>query len=355
MLSKSAHDACLWQSKVCIGMGAPLSGEVLRLIAEHEAVSAAFAPLFASAQTQSAKDLVTGAHPLRALGGLHFIVLSGRSDALAARYAQSGAGDLAGAIVAAVSEHGPLMRTFMASPPQTNEVRRALCLLGGFLLAAEETGLPLRCLEIGASAGLNQFWDRFSYDLGPLGRWGDAASPVRLAGDWTGAAPPLHVAARVVERAACDQRPVNIVNEVEALRLLAYVWPDQPERLARARAAIDLARRAGVAVQQADAADWTRAHAAPKVGMATVLYHSIFWQYPPPETRAAIIANIHAAGAAAARSAPFAWLRMEPGLDNALLTEVRLTTWPGGHERLLAVVHPHGATVDWRLGTNSVA
>jgi hypothetical protein len=28
--------------------------------------------------------------------------------------------------------------------------------------------------------------------------------------------------------------------------------------------------------------------------------------------------------------------------------EVRLTLWPGGEERVLAEVHPHGAWVQWR-------
>ena len=45
---------------------------------------------------------------------------------------------------------------------------------------AKETGLPLRTFELGASAGLNLYWDRYAYQLGGAGVWGDATSPVKL-------------------------------------------------------------------------------------------------------------------------------------------------------------------------------
>jgi len=38
---------------------------------------------------------------------------------------------------------------------------------------------------------------------------------------------------------------------------------------------------------------------------------------------------------------------MEPPRDNPALIELRLTLWPGGEDRLLAHVHPHGASVSW--------
>ena len=36
---------------------------------------------------------------------------------------------------------------------------RSSALIGGYLLVARETGLPLRVLETGASAGLNLRWN----------------------------------------------------------------------------------------------------------------------------------------------------------------------------------------------------
>jgi hypothetical protein len=349
------HTALIWQSNVCKGMGAPFTAEVLRLIAEDAALAEAFAPMFAPLADQTPKDILTAATPLRVLGALHFLTLGGEPP-LAACYAKLDQEELPRALLAAVHDHADVFAAFMASPPQTNEVRRSLCLFGGFLSVAEAFGLPLRCLEIGASAGLNQNWDRFDYDLGALGRWGNAASPVKLSGEWTGGAPALNAKLTVAERLACDQNPVDVRDPAAARRLLAYVWPDQPDRLERARAAIGLARAADVRVEKADAADWTARHARPAKGFATVLYHSVFWQYPPPETRAAILRNIQAAGAAATSDAPFAWLRMEPAEDNpAAAMEVRLTLWPGGRETLLARAHPHGAAVHWLAAGENVA
>jgi len=150
-----------------------------------------------------------------------------------------------------------------------------------------------------------------------------------------------------VERGACDRRPTDLRDSVQRRRLLACVWPDQFDRLQRSRRAIDLALASGVSVDAADALDWTRARVAPKVGAATVLYHSVFWQYLPADTQAALADAIATIGAGASAQAPFGWLRFEPAADNMALIEVRLTLWPGGRHRKLAEAHPHGAWVRW--------
>jgi hypothetical protein len=347
MGDSSVNISLLWQSNVCKGMGAPLTAQVLELMAHDPAVSAVFEPVFEPFAALSPKAFLTAAVPLRALGALHFLVLSDAAPDLAALYKAGGGPRLAEAIKAAADAHPDVIARFMASPPQTNEVRRSLCLVGGFLMVAQETGLPLRCLELGASAGLNQLWDCFGYDFGALGRWGDPASAIRLCGDWSGGAPPLDAKVTVTERAACDQNPIDVRDKAAALGLLAYIWPDQPDRMARARAAIRLASASGVVVEKADAAVWAARHAHPSIGAATVIYHSIFIQYPSEPARAAILDAIAQSGAAASAAAPVAWLRMEPSDKDPTLTEVRLTLWPGGEDRLLARVHSHGAWVNW--------
>jgi hypothetical protein len=135
---------------------------------------------------------------------------------------------------------------------------------------------------------------------------------------------------------------------VQRRRLLAYVWSDQPERLARATAAIEMALAHGVRVEEADAPAWAAAHVAPRAGAATVLYHSVFWQYMPAESQRALSAAIDGIAARAGPEAPFAWLRMEPPPENLATMEVRLTLWPGGEERILAQAHPHAAKIRWR-------
>ena len=339
------------QAGFCTQMGSPFSGRVLNHIRADVERGVPCAGLFAAWDGCSTRELMDEAVALRILGGLQHLVLSGADPGLAAVYPASGVqadGEaLAQAIDAAVAAHGEALAAIMTSPPQTNEVRRSICLVGGYLNLAARTGLPLRCLEIGASAGLNMNWDRYHYDFGQGRAWGDPASPLHIDTDWEGAAPPLGPVT-VAEKLACDQNPIDVADPDRALRLEAYVWPDQADRLARLRAAVAIARAVGNQIDKADAADWVRVHAKPRQGVATVLVHSVVWPYLPPTTQASITDSIRAAGESASDSGPFAWLRMEPDPANpAGAMEVRLSVWPIGEEILLARVHPHGAKVFW--------
>ena len=133
---------------------------------------------------------------------LHALVLQGEAPDLAAVYPPQAEPDpsrLRLALTLAVEQHRPFIAAVLASPPQTNEVGRSAVLLGGFLQIAAETGLPLRLLDIGGSAGLNMVWDRYGYRLG-AGTWGDPASPVQLAPAWSGPLPRLDAAVHVASR-----------------------------------------------------------------------------------------------------------------------------------------------------------
>jgi hypothetical protein len=329
----------------CEALGSPFSAGVLGVLAADIAAGGIGADLVGGWQG----DPLADALPLRLLGALHALVLTGQAPALALCYPPHDslcAEVLAEAALDASRAHRDFVADFIASPPQTNEVGRSGVLLGGFLTIADAARLPLRLLEIGASAGLNLIWDRYRYDLGGA-VWGDPASPVRLVPRWTGALPPMGGPLSVASRAACDIAPIDLEDDAARLRLRAYVWADQPERLARLDGAMALARADGHRVAQADAAHWVDdrlCEAAP--GYATVLYHSIMWQYMPAASREAIAAAVQAAGARATLEAPFAWLRFEPSaLD--VPPELRLTLWPGAREQTLARAHPHGSTVTW--------
>ncbi len=339
------------QSGACAAFGSPFSAALLALAVRDIEGGGPVACLTEPWAGAGTRALVGDAIPLRWLGGAHDLVLAGEAPRVAAAYpTPSRPGDPEAAWPAlreAMIARPQRFADFMGHEPQTNEVRRSACLLPGFLTVANEAGLPLRLFEIGASAGLNQLWDRYHYDLGEAGAWGDPASPVRLDTAWSGEPPPLDTPVAVTSRAACDRKPVDIRDAVARRRLKAYLWPDQFERLARLDAAIAMALAADVRVDAEDAVTWTARRAAPEEGAATVLFHSIFWQYLPAEVRAALSDSIEGLGARSSATAPFAWLRMEPSPDNLADIHLRLTLWPGGEDRLLARVHPHGASVDW--------
>jgi hypothetical protein len=327
------------QADACRVLGSPLYAHLLdRVIEDVEAGGPAWTVL-----AQAAHDTPESAPPLRLLGGTHRMALDGRAPALADHYPSTGGdGDPDGAwnaFRALLTERPDEVRAGLSRPVQTNEVGRAAGLLGGFLTVARETGLPLRILELGASAGLNLRWDHFHY-AGEEQRWGPSDSPVRLS-----AAPPLATRATVAERAGCDPAPVDPTTEEGRLTLISYVWPDQHERLARLEGAIALARRVPARVDRAPAGPWAAAKLAdPAPGRATVVYHSVMTQYLSREERAELDGVLAAAGERATPDAPLARLAMEPANEMA---DVRLTVWPGGEERRVARAGYHGVPVEW--------
>ena len=342
------------QGDFCERLQAPLTAAVVRTAADDAEAGGPFAAAGGPWRGATREAAVDDAVALRLAGAMHALALGGRMPDLAGAYSAGAvhdAGAFSASLKAAAGREPDFIAGFMRSPPQTNEVRRSLCLVGGFLTVAHETGLPLRTLEIGASAGLNLNWDAFHYAFAGADDWGDPASPVQLEGDWRGPSPP-RPALRVASRAACDLAPIDVRDPLQLQRLTAYVWPEQPDRLARLRAAAALAVAHDVRVEQADAGAWARVHVRPQAGVATVLYHSVMRQYLSPETTARLDATIASAGAAATPEAPFAYLTMEPaGRQSHEPHEVRLRTWPADEDRRLARVHPHGAIVFWEGST----
>lgn len=335
-----------FQARSCAESSSPLYGRVLDAVVADLRDGGVCAELL----TGRGDDPLGSALALRFLGAVHRIVLDGRAPELADFYPSVGGtygADPGPAFLLTVARHREEVARRLTDWVQTNEVGRAAVLVGGFAAVAGGTGLPLRVLEVGASAGLNLRWDHFAYDTGQVVA-GDPHSPVRFEGVWEGEPPPLPTAFEIAERAGCDRNPLDATTAEGRLTLRSYVWPDQLDRLARLEAAIDVACRVPAVVDRADAAEWVAerlAVATPRV--ATVVVHSIVLQYLSHGTRERFRNAVKGAGAAATAAAPLAWLRMEPGGERA---EVRLTTWPGGEERLVATAGYHGRPIWWEQG-----
>jgi hypothetical protein len=237
------------------------------------------------------------------------------------------------------------VRAWLDRPPQTNEVGRAAALLGGLRHVAAEASLPVRLVEIGASAGLNLRADRFCVP-GEAGRYGDPSSPVVLAGAWQ-RQPPPDAPVEITGRTGGDRAPIDPTTDQGRLALAAYVWPDQADRMERLRGALAVAALVPADLRQEAASDTLRRTVLAE-GSWTVLWHSIVRQYLDDAQRAAVSEGITRLGAAATPSARFAWLSLEPHRRTAngecLVT---LTTWPGGSGRVLGSASPHGLPVFW--------
>lgn len=281
---------------------------------------------------------------LRLCGGLHALVRRGAAPELAALYPPA----LLPAPAMLKTALAPILASdkllpWLHSAPQTNEVGRSAVLMAGLLAAAARYGQPFDLYELGASAGLNLQLDLYGYDLGGLAA-GDASSPVCLQPEWRGAPPPV-AEVRIARRGGVDLSPLDPRQDGE--KLLAYIWPDQPERLRRTEAALVLAAADPPPVAAGDAADWIESRLAAKgaPGATRAVMHSVAFQYFPPEAQARVARHIAQVGGEATEESPLIWLRFEKLPEDERFS-LRLRTWPG-EDRLLAWAHPHASKVKW--------
>lgn len=143
---------------------------------------------------------------------------------------------------------------------------------------------PLALLDVGASAGLCLYPDRYTY------RYGDhqlgAGDPV-LDCAATGMAPPGGLP-EVVWRAGLDLNPLDVSNPADLAWLDALTWPEHKHRRARLRAAAALAAADPPLLVRGDLVDDLRALAAQAPAGATlVVFHtSVLYQVPPPRREA---------------------------------------------------------------------
>lgn len=353
------------QAAACEQLGSPFYATLLDRLADDVAGGGVGAEVLAGHED----DPGPSALALRLLAAVHRLVLTGRAPALAAHYESAGGdGDAAAAWPAfrgMLEEHLDQVRASLASPPQTNEVGRSAALFGGLLQilgAAERPELPVRLVEIGASAGLNLLADRFVYraadgrtwPAGGAGPDGSASTdadptPVVLDPAWESRPPGILPAVTVAERLGCDLSPIDPRTEDGALALLSCVWPDQTHRLDRLRGALTLARAHTVTLVAQGAGDFVEALEL-REGSHTVVWHSVMWQYLPAQEQERVLARLGELGATATAGRAlthlaFAPRRLEAGGQHRFV--VAATTWPAGEERILGEAPPHGVPVRW--------
>lgn len=329
------------QAAFCTASGSPLTASILNALAET---------LDRTTRTGAAiidwpGDPMVDALMLRIAGGLNALSRSGRDPALTALYA-SHQGDFPGVLTRILETHDDWLLPWLDGPPQTNEVARSGVLFPGVMAVAARFGPDVELIELGPSAGLNMNMERFGYDLGGAIA-GDPDSALQIRPHWSGP-PPVVAPVNVVARVGIDRNPLDVTRKDVADRLLAYVWPDQQDRIARAAAAIAIAQAHPPRIEAGDAAEWIEEKlVSPQPeGVARIVYHSIVLQYLPPEGRARVRDAIVSAGERATTPRPLAWLSMEFEKASAV-AEVKLTCWPGGETKKLGDTHPHGAFVQW--------
>ncbi|SMQ60365.1 hypothetical protein SAMN06297468_0410 [Altererythrobacter xiamenensis] len=341
----SIEDAIEWQARHAEEGGAPGTAKVIRALLALLDGETAVGRRIANWQGLSLKD----AMPLRIAGGLHNLVLRGADTRLADVYAgrMTAQPSVDALVCELVSAHDAELMPWLDGPPQTNEAGRSASLMAGLLWLAGRVPPRFEMLELGASAGINTMMDRYHYELGGVAV-GPDASPMSIAPEWRGEAPPDNQL-EIVSIRGCDISPVDLTDEDAVLRLKSYVWPEASLRMHRIDAAAELAGERKPDVVAADAADFVEAALAEpqEEGTTRVLFHSIVWQYIPEASQGRIEKAMASAAENATTDRPLAWMKLETNRET-FRHELRLRYWPGGAEEvMLAHAHPHGAWVEW--------
>lgn len=169
-------------------------------------------------------------YPLRLLGGMNYLVLGDEAT-----------WDDVDELLDTRAEF--LARFAAEQPVQTNEVGRAKALARGVAALGRK---QVDLLELGTAAGLLLYLDRY-FDT------------------------PFEI----VRRRGIDSHPIDVTTE-EGVRLLeAFIWPGQPERVERLRAAIDVVRDDPPELVQGDYVDVVEQH----VGEQTLVVSCVTTMY----------------------------------------------------------------------------
>jgi hypothetical protein len=242
------------------------------------------------------------------------------------------------------SHGGDIARVMLARTTQTNEPARCAVMLP--ILA--RLPQPLALIEVGASAGLCLLPDRYGYDYGRarLRPQSGALAPVFpcAVNDKT----PLPSALpTVIWRAGLDLNPLSVSAPDDMTWLEMLVWPEQQERLARLRAAIEIARRDPPRVVQGNLlSDLGRLLPAVPPETQLVIFHTAVLAYIGSQSERDAFADL-------VRDIGAVWISNEmPGTFPRMAAKAPRRD--GAAKFLLAMngepvawTGPHGQSIDW--------
>lgn len=339
------RDAFAEQARACRSLGSPLTAQVCEALAEilaHDHGALAERIRNWPGDPSYRADSV----PLRLCGALHALVLTGQTQGLAGAYKRSDASVLRKEISKAIQRHEQHILEWIEHAPQTNEVARSAVLIAGsWFLAALLPDCRFDLLELGASAGINLNFPFYNIEIKNNNFLYEYSDTVCLSPEWRGKQ-PLRAKLLIGSARGVDLHPLDPTRD--GLRLLAYIWADQHERLQRMRAALAVAKRHPVRVDRDDAGHWLSRQLAEPCPHGRLVYHTVAAQYFPTSTRDQVEAALDIAGADTSTDRPLAHLSMESdGGEGAALT---LRLWTGGEMRRWSLGRAdfHARWIDWQ-------
>lgn len=325
-------------------MGAPLYAHLARHIADDTGLRAM------AAQARPHQP-----HPNLLFGSVHYLLLRNEADGDIRRYFHTLGGE-----VPADAHAFPAFRSFCVAHAarlsqliatrvtNTNEVGRSALLHLGFRALAAQAGEPLHLIEIGPSAGINMFWDRFGYRYTREGeefRSGNQRASLKLECELRGLDLPVFgPSPAVATRMGLERDPVDVSKAEERDWLRALVWSDHATRLKRLERALEAIADTSPDIRRGDALSLLPdALAAAPAGGAVCVYHTIVTYQFSDDQRDALEDILTLAGL----RRPVWHLSLEGRPD--LTFPLRLQHYANGEttSRDLALCGAHGGWIDW--------
>jgi hypothetical protein len=239
---------------------------------------------------------------------------------------------------------GEIAAVMTSRTTQTNIAARCATLLPALARLPQ----PLALVEVGASAGLCLYPDRYAYDFdGHVvpPRTGDGAPLMRCAP--RGATPLPAEPVEVVWRAGLDLNPLDVRNREDVAWLDALVWPGEEHLRDQLHRAVDIARADPPYLVTGDLTEDLPAlvSQAPAAGTVVVFHTAVLAYVPDPAARSRFADAVSEPGAT--------WLANEvptriPGLPADVVDRQ-----PAGQFLLcedgtpFARTDPHGSWIDW--------
>lgn len=199
--------------------------------------------------------------------------------------------------------HDALHDLLVHRSTQTNEIRRCFALRVGLAHLTKRWPGPISLVEIGASAGLNLLFDRYTYRTDGVQVSNGAATDVVVSCEVRGTPAHRDLLAdtpAITQRLGLDQHPVDLTDPEARRWLEAFIWPEQLSELTTLRAAIEMSLSSPDShIIQGDAVTDTARLLAELPGDEPVLvFTASLLTYLSPGQRKAFVGQLHEAAQA---------------------------------------------------------
>ena len=242
-----------------------------------------------------------------------------------------------------LEEKGTVRATVMSRATQTNEAGRLATLTPVLSLVEGPVGL----VEVGASAGLCLFPDRYDYEWPPVGELRGSGGPV-LRATTTGALPVPAAHPEIAWRGGVDLNPLDVTDPDAMAWLENLVWPEQDERRERLRRAVDVAAADPPPILRGDLLEHLPGlvEQASAHGVPVVMHSAVIAYLDDPDRR-----HFHALMRERVAAGDCRWIsnegpRVLPGVTGDLTVPAgRFVTALDGVP--VALSHGHGHALEW--------